>query len=78
MKIIVIIIPRDLVINLRLSSFGPFLQTKNKSRVYRKLLMWKREIFLVFLKQVALYFKAMSNSIDFCKGIFLHVIPVRI
>ena len=25
---------------------------------------------------VALYFKAMPNSIDFYKGIFLHVIPV--
>ena len=25
-----------------------------------------------------LYFKAVPNSIDFYKGIFLHVIPVRI
>ena len=27
---------------------------------------------------VALYFKGMSNSKDFHKGIFLHVIPVHI
>ena len=27
---------------------------------------------------VALYFKAIPNSIDFYKGVFLHVIPVRI
>ena len=25
-----------------------------------------------------LYFKAMPNSIDFYKGIFLHIIPVQI
>ena len=30
------------------------------------------------LWQVALYFKAMLNSIDFYIGIFLNVIPVRI
>ena len=30
------------------------------------------------LERVALYFKAMPISIDFYKGIFLHVIPVRI
>ena len=28
--------------------------------------------------RVALYFKAIPNSIDFYKGIFLNVIPVRI
>ena len=30
------------------------------------------------LKWVALYIKVVPNSIDFYKGIFLHVIPVRI
>ena len=30
------------------------------------------------LHRVSLYFKAMPNSLDFYKGIFLHVIPVRI
>ena len=29
-------------------------------------------------EQVALYLKVMPNSIDFYKGIFLHVTPVRI
>ena len=37
-----------------------------------------RNISVFCLLQVALYFKAMPNSIDFYKGIFLHVIPVRI
>ena len=30
------------------------------------------------LQRISLYFKAMPNSIDFCKEIFLHVIPARI
>ena len=39
----------------------------------------KYPVFCFFcLWRVALYLKAMSNSIDFNKGIFLHVIPVRI
>ena len=37
-----------------------------------------RNISVFCLERVALYFKAMPNSIDFYKGIFLHVIPVRI
>ena len=32
----------------------------------------------LFLFEVALYFKSMSNSIDFYNEIFLHVIPVFI
>ena len=36
-----------------------------------------RNISVFCLYRVALYFKAMPNSIDFYKGIFLHVIPVR-
>ena len=32
----------------------------------------------VFFKRVVLYFKAMSDLIDFYKGIFSHVIPVRV
>ena len=35
-------------------------------------------ISVLYLYRVALYFKAMPNSIGFYKGIFLHVIPVRI
>ena len=36
---------------------------------------WSNTVFC--LKQVALYFKFMPNSTDFYKGIFLHVIAVR-
>ena len=38
----------------------------------------KRNISAFCLQRVALYFKAMLNSIDFHKGIFLHGIPVCI
>ena len=37
-----------------------------------------RNISVFCLWRVALYFKVMPNSIDFYKGVFLHVIPVRI
>ena len=37
-----------------------------------------RNISVFCLKRLALYFKAIPISIDFYKGIFLHVIPVRI
>ena len=48
-KLIVTIIPADLVTNLLLSSFCPFLQTKNKILVFSKLVVWWREIFLFFV-----------------------------
>ena len=37
-----------------------------------------RNISVFCLERVALYFKLMPNSIDFCKEILLHVIPVRV
>ena len=37
-----------------------------------------RNISAFCLKRLALYFKAIPISTDFYKGIFLHVIPVRI
>ena len=37
-----------------------------------------KNISVFSLERVALYFKAMPNSVDFYKEIFLHVIPVRI
>ena len=40
--------------------------------------MVMRNISVFCLQRIALYFKVMPTSIDFCKGIFLHVIPVRI
>ena len=78
MKIIVTSIPTDLVTNSLLSSFFSFLQTKNKNQVFSKLMVWYQEIFAFCLYRVALYFKAVMNSIDFSKGIFLHVILIRI
>ena len=77
MKIIVTIISTNLVANLLFSFFCSRLQTKNKNQVFGKLVVWHREIFL-FTESVALYFKDMPNSIDFYKGMFLHVIPVHI
>ena len=49
MKIIVTIIPTDLVTNMLLSSLCPFLQTKNKNLVFSKLVVWEQEIFLFFV-----------------------------
>ena len=69
MKIIVAIIPTDLVANSLLSSFCPLLQFKNKNQVFSRLAIWKQEIFLFFV--YALYFKAMPNSTDFHKNNFL-------
>ena len=46
MKIILTMIPTDLVTNLLLFSFCPFLKTKNKNQVLSKLVIWQREIFL--------------------------------
>ena len=37
--------------------------------------MVMRNISVFCLKRVTLYFKVKLNSIDFYKGIFLHVIP---
>ena len=34
--------------------------------------------FCFCLQRIALYFRAMLNSIDFYKGIFSHAVPVRI
>ena len=69
MKIVVAIIPTDLVTNSLLSSFCPLLHFKNKNQVFSRLVIWKQEIFLFFV--YALYFKAMQNSTDFYKNNFL-------
>ena len=69
MKIIVAIIPTDLVASSILSSFCPLLQFKNKNQVFSRLAIWKQEIFLFFV--YTLYFKAMPNSTDFYKNNFL-------
>ena len=79
MEIIVNIIPPDLVTKLILSSFCSFLQTKKKKKKKKKLGFQQvdglvmRKISIFCLWRVTLYFKAMSDSIDFYKGISLHV-----
>ena len=79
MKIIVTIIPTDLVTNLFLSVFLLFLTNqKQESGFHQVGGLVKRNISVFCLQQVALYFKAMLNSIDFYKGIFRHVNPVHI
>ena len=77
-KIILTTIPTSLVTNLLLYFF--VLSKKPKIRIN---VQWVgglviRNISLFCLLQVALYFKVMTNSIDFYKTIFLHVIPVCI
>ena len=54
---IVTIIPTDLVTNSLLSSFCSYLQTKNKDQVFSRLVVWYREIFLLFV-----YSKSRSTS----------------
>ena len=49
MKVIVTTIPTGLVTNSLLSSFCPFLQIKNKNQIFSRLVVWKLEIFLVFV-----------------------------
>ena len=75
MKMIVTIIPTDIVTNSLLSSFYPFLQTKNKNQIFSKSVVWQPEIllFLVYTES-----NAMSNLADFYKRIFLRVNPVCI
>ena len=78
-KIVVTIILSDLVTNSLLLSFCPFLQTKKpESGAQQVGGLVTRNTSVFCLKGVALYFKAMPNSIDFYKGIFLHGIPVRV
>ena len=68
MKIIVTVIPTDLVTNLL------------KARIWFSPSWWSgnKNISVFCLQWVQLYFKVMPNSRDFYKGIFLHVVPVRI
>ena len=78
-KIVVTIILSDLVTNSLLLSFCPFLQTKKpESGAQQVGGLVTRNTSVFCLKGVALYFKAMPNSIDFYKGIFLNGIPVRV
>ena len=49
MRIFGTIIPIDLVTNSLLPSFCLFLQTKNNNQVFIKMVVWQREIFLLFV-----------------------------
>ena len=79
MKIILTIIPTDLVLQICFYPLFVF-SFKLKSRIKFSASLWsgneKNSAF--YLERVVLYFKAMLNSIDFYKGIFLHAILVRI
>ena len=77
MKIIVTIFSTDLVPTFTL--FLSFLTSQKKESDFQQvggLVM--RNISVFCLSRVTFYFKAMPNSIDFYKGIFLEVIPLRI
>lgn len=50
------------------------LSLKPKTRINQK----QECLYIFFLRLVALYFGGMRNSIDFCKGIFLHLIAVTL
>lgn len=69
--------------NETIIAFIPFLsfirkQKKQDSDFQQVCGLITRNISALWLKQVAFFFKDMSNSIDFNKGIFLNVISVLI
>ena len=70
MKIIVAIIPTDLVTNSLLSFLTNQKQQSGSKEVGS---LVTRNISVFCLWRVALFFKAMPNSIDFYKGIFFFV-----
>ena len=76
MKIIVTIIPTNLVTKSLLSLFCPFEEITNENLVFSKLST--RNVSIFCLWQVTLYFTGMPNSLEFYKRIFLNVIPARI
>ena len=80
MKIFAHLIPTNLGINSLISFFCHFLETKNKNQLLSKLVVWKRDIFLHFVYSESRCTSKPygTNSIDFSKGLFLYVIPVRI
>ena len=79
MKIIVNIIPTDLVTNwLFILFFVLSYKPKQESGFQQVGGLVTRNISVFYLQPVAFYFKAILTSVDFYKGIFLYVIPVRI
>ena len=49
MKIIVTIIPTNLVTNSLLSLFLSFIESKSRNQIFSKLVVWQREIVLLFI-----------------------------
>ena len=79
MKKIVTIIPTNLATNSYKFTFVLFLSyhtnQKQESNFQQVGGLVTRNSFVFCLQRIALYFKAMPNSIDVYKRIFLHVIP---
>ena len=73
-------IPTKFLRNLLLPLASPsFVEINVKNQIFSKVgCLVTRNVSASCLKRAVLYFKVMSNSMDFYKGIFLHVIPVRI
>ena len=80
MKIIVAVMLMDLVTNAFLSfCFLSFLTNQKRESGFQQVSgLVMRGISIFCLYRVALYFKAMQNSVDFYKIISFHVIPVCI
>ena len=79
MKIITTIIPAKLLTNSLYLYLRPFLNTKSKNQILSKDGgLVTRDISVFCLKQVAFYFKAMPNLIDFNEEVFLHDISTNI
>ena len=75
MKVIVDIIP----LQNRFYRFLSFLRNQKQESNFKQVgSLVTRSISIFYKSRVVFYFKAMSVSIDFYKGISLHVIPVRI
>ena len=81
MRVILFVNPTNLVTNSLLSVCFSFVKTKNKNQSFKN--QNKNQVGDLVtkgscLQGVVLYFKSMLNSLPFNKGIFLHIIPVRI
>ena len=61
-----------------MSKLMPLLTLKSYSGFQQVGGLVTRNISVFCLYRVALYFEPKPNPIDFYKGIFLHVIPVRV
>ena len=79
MKITLTATPTSLVRNSLLSLFLSFGRNEKQESSFQQVGdLGERNISLFCSSQVALYFRGMSNYIDFCKRIFLYVIAARI